>query len=74
MERDPALRSLVADSLSKKGEALADLNDVNGATAAYDELARRHERDNDPAYRLRALRALYDNCLLYTSPSPRDRG
>ncbi|MDR1854107.1 MAG: tetratricopeptide repeat protein [Azoarcus sp.] len=64
MERDAALRTIVADSLEKKGDALAELNDVKGAIAAYEETGRHFGNDSDAAMRLRALRSLFKEGML----------
>ncbi|MCL1861107.1 MAG: tetratricopeptide repeat protein [Proteobacteria bacterium] len=63
-ESDPAVRTIVADGLSKKGETLAEQGDVRAAIAAYEEVARRYAEDRDAGFRLRAVRALYAKGVL----------
>jgi tetratricopeptide (TPR) repeat protein/predicted small secreted protein len=58
-ESDPAVRAIVADGLSKKGETLTEQGDVRAAIAAYEEVARRYAEDRDAGFRLRAARALF---------------
>jgi tetratricopeptide (TPR) repeat protein len=56
---DPAVRTVVADALHKKGETLIEQNDIRAAIAAFDEIDRRYAKDHDAAFRLRAVRALF---------------
>ncbi|MCL2160547.1 MAG: hypothetical protein FWH56_01465 [Betaproteobacteria bacterium] len=57
-ESDPGVRAIVADALSKKGEALIDQGEVRAAIAAYEEIDRRYAGDRDAGFRQRAARAL----------------
>ncbi|MDR2926202.1 MAG: hypothetical protein LBU76_09715 [Azoarcus sp.] len=58
-DSDPAVRAIVADTLSKKAETLVEQGDTRAAIAAYDEIDRRYSADRDASFRLRAARALF---------------
>lgn len=58
-EPDPAVRAIVADTLSKKAETLVEQGDIRAAIAAYDEIDRRYATDRDTSFRLRTTRALF---------------
>ena len=57
-ETDPAIRTIVADALYKKGETLTGQGDTRGAINAFEEIDRRYASDRDAGFRLRAARAL----------------
>jgi len=59
LETDPTIRPIVADSLFKKGEALAEQGNAKAAIVAFDEIDRRYAEDRDASFRQRAVRALF---------------
>ena len=62
--------STLADALNYRGEAKINLGDDEGAVADLDKAIKYNSRYGE-AYTNRGF-AKYNNCLLYTSPSPRD--
>lgn len=58
-ETSPAVRTIVADALLKKGEVLAEQGETRAAIAAYEEIDRRYAQDRDAGFRHRAVRALF---------------
>ena len=58
-DSDPAVRTVVADALFKKGETLAEQGNAKAAIVTYEEIDRRYAEDRDANFRLRAVRALF---------------
>jgi tetratricopeptide (TPR) repeat protein len=58
-ETDPAIRTIIADALFKKGETLTGQGDTRAAVTAFEEIDRRYASDRDAGFRLRAVRALF---------------
>jgi len=69
-ETDPAIRAVVADSLFKKGETLAEQGNVRAAIVVYEEIGRRYAEDRDANFRLRAMRALFAKGTLLSRQAP----